>query len=98
MSVLVAVNTAPALPVSSGTASTALLAIITALHGLVMRFLGREIKNTDTAHQNLEAKIGKVEDAVNGHTANLARIEGLLDGMAGRVGLPLPDPCPPKSA
>ena len=82
-----------------------LLAIIAALLGLALWFLQREIKNNDAAHrelkkeiadtrQELKADIKAVEGVVNGHTASLARIEGLLEGVF-RSRLDRADPTPP---
>lgn len=87
MPFLLAAGAAPALPISSGAATTALLAIIAGLLTALLWFLRREIKNNDEAHRDLGRRIGKVEDAVNGNTTSLARVEGLLEGMIRSAGL-----------
>ena len=99
MPFLLAAGAAPALPISSGAAITALLAIIAGLLTALLWFLRREIKNNDEAHRDLGRRIGKVEDAVNGNTTSLARVEGLLEGMIRSAGLdPLIDEVRRRSA
>ncbi len=61
--------------------ATFLLALLSAMVGVVLMAIKREIRHNDTAQKELKDGIKAVEATVNQHTASLAHIVGLLEGM-----------------
>ena len=109
MPFLLATAAAPAISLSSATATTALLAIIAALLGFALWFLQREIRNNDEAHRELKKEIGDtrrelkadikaVEADVKQLLAGQSRIEGLLEGLVVRGKLDRVEPIVPPTA
>ena len=90
MPFLTAANAAPVLSIELSTVVsvaaiiiTILLALLSAMAGLGLLGLRREITRNDEAHRELRSDIKAVEADVQKLLAGQARIEGLLEGMAG---------------